>query len=309
MAYIKMNVFSRCLMRATPVTVILPLDRFPFPGVPEREDKPFKTLYLLHGGFGSPNDYLYYTNIKEYAESRDLAVVIPAGDNLFFSDQKQFHSNYSAFVGDELVRLMNRMFPLSTAREDTFLAGFSMGGYSALKIGLKYGRNFGYAAGFSAPTILDGLQEGGEQKLPEILGGKAFIEAVFGDAASFRDSEHNLAWFAARQTESGAAVPKLYLSVGTSDLLADDCVRLGGQLKDAGCEVAFRTGPGGHDWAFWNAELKYIVENWLPTEEDRYADLPGFLEADLSTGADNVEIPRNSTLLHEFTESGNGEKR
>ena len=39
------------------------------------------------------------------------------------------------------------------------------------------------------------------------------------------------------------------------------------------------------------------------------SDLPGFLEADLSTGADNVEIPRNSTLLHEFTESGNGEKR
>ena len=42
---------SKTLMRTVPLQVILPVDKFTF-GQPEREEKPFKTLYLLHGTDG-----------------------------------------------------------------------------------------------------------------------------------------------------------------------------------------------------------------------------------------------------------------
>lgn len=278
MAYIKMNLFSRCLMRSTPVTVILPIDHFPYPGIPEREDRPLKTLYLLHAGFGGPNDFLYYTGIKKYAEARDLAVVMPSGDNLFFSDQEQFHANLGAFAGDELVRLTRRMFPLSENREDTFIAGCSMGGYAALKLGLKYGSNFGYAAGISAPTLTEAIKEGSDRRTPEMLGGRRFLEAVFGNLDDFAESEHDLGWFAEHQKKSGALLPKLYLSAGQSELLAGECASLGEKLKKEGYDVTCRISPGDHEWTFWDSELKHIIADWLPSDPDRFANAPGMAD-------------------------------
>ena len=53
MALIQMELMSQSLMRTVPVNVILPADKMTLPGMPKRADKPYKTLYLLHGVFGS----------------------------------------------------------------------------------------------------------------------------------------------------------------------------------------------------------------------------------------------------------------
>ena len=56
MAFLQVNLMSKSLMRTVPVNVILPVDKMTFPGMPVREDKPYKTLYLLHGVFGNYTD-------------------------------------------------------------------------------------------------------------------------------------------------------------------------------------------------------------------------------------------------------------
>lgn len=56
MAFIHLNMLSKKLMRTVDVNVILPVDKLPFPGMPVRENKPYKTLYLLHGVFGNYTD-------------------------------------------------------------------------------------------------------------------------------------------------------------------------------------------------------------------------------------------------------------
>ena len=57
MAFIQVSFMSKTLMRTVPLQVILPVDKFTF-GQPEREEKPFKTLYLLHGIFGNETDWV-----------------------------------------------------------------------------------------------------------------------------------------------------------------------------------------------------------------------------------------------------------
>ena len=44
MALIQCNFFSESLMRTVPIQVVLPTDKMVFPGQPQPEEKPFKTL-------------------------------------------------------------------------------------------------------------------------------------------------------------------------------------------------------------------------------------------------------------------------
>ena len=75
MAFIQVSFMSKTLMRTVPLQVILPVDKFTF-GQPEREEKPFKTLYLLHGIFGNETDWVHGTRIQRWAEEKNLAVVM-----------------------------------------------------------------------------------------------------------------------------------------------------------------------------------------------------------------------------------------
>ena len=49
MALLEVNFFSKALMRPVTMNVILPADKVFFEEETEEDNKPFKTLYLLHG--------------------------------------------------------------------------------------------------------------------------------------------------------------------------------------------------------------------------------------------------------------------
>ena len=146
MALMEVNFFSKALMRPVTMNVILPADKVFFGEETEEENKPFKTLYLLHGVMGNYTDWVTGTCIKRWAEEKNLAVVMPSGANMFYMDHPNANENYSEFIGKELVKITRRMFPLSHKKEDTFIAGLSMGGYGAIRNGLKYHDTFGYIA-------------------------------------------------------------------------------------------------------------------------------------------------------------------
>ena len=137
MALIQVNFMSKSLMRMVPIQVILPVDKFFGEEGTEAEEKPFKTLYLLHGIFGNYTDWVSGTRIQRWADEKNLAVVMPSGDNAFYVDQPASANMYGEFIGKELVEITRKMFPLSRKREDTFIGGLSMGGYGAIHNGLK----------------------------------------------------------------------------------------------------------------------------------------------------------------------------
>lgn len=116
MALLHVNFISKTLMRTVPIQVILPVDKLVFPGISAREDKPYKTLYLLHGLFGNYTDWVSGTRIQKWAEEKDLVVVMASGDNSFYLDQPASGNNYGEFIGQELVEITRKMFPLSHKR-------------------------------------------------------------------------------------------------------------------------------------------------------------------------------------------------
>ena len=89
-----------------------------------------------------------YTHL-ELAEKYNLCVVLPSGENSFYMNREDRFECWENFFCQELPLLMQRAFPLSDRREDTFIGGFSMGGFGALRNGLKhydrYGKIFCFA--------------------------------------------------------------------------------------------------------------------------------------------------------------------
>ncbi|WP_304418576.1 alpha/beta hydrolase, partial [Faecalibaculum rodentium] len=135
MALAEVNFFSQTLMRTVPFYAILPCDKTGFDGK-RQENTPFKTLYLLHGIFGNYTDWITGTRILRWATDYGLAVIMPSGDNRFYTYNKANGEDYAAFI-EELVYETRDMFRLSHDRKDTFVGGLSMGGYGAMKLGLN----------------------------------------------------------------------------------------------------------------------------------------------------------------------------
>lgn len=266
MAFVQMNLLSKSLMRTVPVNVILPADKMTFPGMPEREDKPYKTLYLLHGIFGNYSDWVCGTRIQRYAEENDLAVVMPSGDNAFYVDQPAGNNFYGEFVGRELVELTRKIFPLSREREDTFIGGLSMGGYGAMRNGLKYSDTFGYIVALSGALHLEEMAARTSDE-GIFFEGRSYAEACFGDLSAVLESDKNPKYLAKQMKSAGKQFPKIYMACGDEDSLLPDNQEMARFLKQLGANVTFEVGPGAHEWDFWDTYIKKAIA-WLPTEKN-----------------------------------------
>lgn len=264
MALITVDFISEKLMRTVTVKVILPTDKLVMPGMPKREPKPFKTLYLLHGIFGNYTDWVSGTGIQRIAEENDLAVVMPCGENRFYVDQPSAHTFYGEFIGIELVEQMRKMFPLSHKREDTYIAGLSMGGYGAIRNGLKYSDTFSRIAGFSSALIIEELPER-TNDAPFFMVRRDYSESVFGDLDKVLESDMNPKWLARKLVEEGKELPEFYLACGTKDSFMGVNEDLRDYLKGLGYKVEFDTEDYGHEWTFWGDEVAKIMK-WLPLE-------------------------------------------
>ncbi|MBQ7148769.1 MAG: acetylesterase [Pseudobutyrivibrio sp.] len=265
MAFITMSLLSESLKRTVPVNVILPADKLVFPGQPKREDKPFKTLYLLHGILGNYTDWVNGTRIARWAEENNLAVVMPSGDNAFYVDQPWASNMYGEFIGKELVELTRKIFPLSHDREDTFIGGLSMGGFGALCNGLKYSDTFGYVVALSGAYVMESFPTR-TNDTPMFMERRDYAESMFGDLEEALLSDKNPKVAAANNVAAGKVNPKIYMACGRDDSLLDANKDMYEDLKAKGLDVQLVIDDGNHEWDFWDKYLKIAIDEFLPTE-------------------------------------------
>lgn len=265
MAIIHANIFSKCLMRTVTVSAVLPADLLLFPGQEPPKEKPYKTLYLLHGIFGNYTDWIAGTRIVSQAMDKNLAVVMPSGDNRFYVDNEATGEKYGEFIGIELPTICEKIFRLSARREDRYIAGLSMGGYGAVRNGLKYHDRFSHIAGLSSGFILNGVLESkNEADFPTHK--RSFYQAVFGDLEKLQGSDMDYKALVRKLREQGAEFPRMYLACGTEDFLIEQNRDFHAFLLSQGVKVTYEEGPGGHEWGFWDTYIKRVLD-WLPTEK------------------------------------------
>ena len=261
MAIIEVNFISKCLMRTVTFNAIIPVDKFG-PQAENAEQKPLKTLYLLHGIFGNYTDWVNGTRIQAWAEANDLAVIMPSGENRFYLDDEKNGELYGEFIGKELVEFTRKLFPLSDKREDTFIAGLSMGGYGAIRNGLKYAENFGCVIGLSAALVHDTWKDA-DNSAPIFTFRRNYYEAIFGEYDKVKGSDKDPKALLLKLKEEGRPVPKMYLCCGTEDGLVTANRDFRDFLNENGVDLTYVEGPGKHDWVFWDTYIKKVLD-WLP---------------------------------------------
>ena len=123
---------------------------------------PYRTVYLLHGLFGQDNDWIDKTHVVQTAEARDVALIMPSGEDGLYLNKPEINEWHGKFISEELVEVTRRLFPLSRKREDTALAGISIGAYTALINGLLRPERFGsiimLSGAFMRDRILDAVE-------------------------------------------------------------------------------------------------------------------------------------------------------
>ena len=243
MACMTLTLFSRVLSLSCTVDLV-------FCEGGDRGAEPFPVLYLLHGGDGDNTSWRRNVAIERLARDSGLAVAMPAVQHGFYADQK-YGYDYFSFIADELPLLLGRYLNVSAAREDSFAAGLSMGGYGAFKLGIL--RPERYAAVASLSGSLDQrrrLTPDSDLKNPVM---QRLAYASFGSYEDYVGSGNDLFAYLDRRLAEGARLPAFFMACGTADgnLAVNDefFERFGGR---APIEYE-RTEGAGHDWRYWEA--------------------------------------------------------
>ena len=115
-----------------PYNVILPVD---YEASPTTR---YPVLYLLHGLTGHYTDWVAKTNVANYAAHLPLIIVMPEGNNGWYTDSASVPTDkYESYILQELIPDVQRRYHTIEDRSGRAIAGLSMGGYGAIKFGLK----------------------------------------------------------------------------------------------------------------------------------------------------------------------------
>lgn len=259
MALLEVNYYSQVLGMDRVMHVILPelSDHMPAWTAADLQDIP--VLYLLHGMSGDQAVWSRRTSIERLVRQTPVAIVMPSTDLAWYTNTKYGMAYLDALL-IELPKKVATLFPqISQKREKNFVAGLSMGGYGAFKMAFSRAQ-FSYAASLSGALMGD----------PDFPGraawqNTAYWEGIFGDMTQLLGSANDVIALANQQVKTQVSLPKLYAWIGEQDYLYQNNLTTIPQIQALGYDVTFETGPGTHDWYYWDKQIERVLE-WLPID-------------------------------------------
>jgi putative tributyrin esterase len=259
-AFLDFHFFSETLALSCSAHVLLPqatTRQIGMSGGERRERYP--TLYLLHGLSDDHTIWMRRTSIERYAAERNIAVVMPAVGRSFYQDMASGPRHWT-FLSEELPALCQGYFPLSTAREGTFVAGLSMGGYGALRLALTFPERFAAAASLSG--ALDIARRLREADKPNSRVSRAEWEGIFGPELRAEGTGADLWHLATKLGASPSPKPRLFLCCGTEDELLGESRAFHQHLDSAGLANTYQESPGAHEWGCWDGQIRGVLD-WM----------------------------------------------
>lgn len=251
MALSNVTLFSKYLARDVNLNIITPDFT--------NNNQPVPVLILLHGWFGCQNDWIINSRIMQLAQTYNILVVLPNGENKFYLDVESTDEYYSSFIGIELINWIRNTFRVSEHYTDTLIAGLSMGGYGALINGLKFHETFGHIIALSPTLFMDLIidKTTTNENFLSIQQFRRLFELSQLDTIeeSYFDYEHlaNIAIDSKRP-------PNIYLACGTEDKLYQYNTYYHSYLKDINYPITATFDQGEHNWLYWDTHIEKALE-------------------------------------------------
>ena len=125
-----------------------------------------------------------------------------------------YGEKYFDYLAQEVPFMIKETFNFSCSRENTYLLGYSMGGYGAMKLGLTYPERFKGIASLSGS--LRSVEE--NRKLISTMQRDDLL-LCYGDKSSPHDGDNDLYNLVERAINEGKELPEIYLYCGQNDSL------------------------------------------------------------------------------------------
>ena len=238
---------SATLQMATSITVIAPNER----DLAEDAPAPGRVAYMLHGLSGDQSIWSTYAPVQRWADKYNALFVFASGERSFWTNAK-YGLAWADWAFSEVPQYIEATLGAASPSR-RIVAGFSMGGYGALKAALA--KPDFYRAAISLSGTTDITEDAFHSRHPDLY------RNVFGlDDA--RGSVHDL--LAQLKKADPAALPKLWACCGTEDRLLDMNRRFAALAKELGVAYEYTEGSGRHDYAYWNPQMAAALESVAP---------------------------------------------
>ena len=217
----------------------------------------YPVLYLLHGHDGAHWNWMHRTNLLVHTERLPLIVVLPdAGNSWYTNSFARPDERFEEYVARDVPAYVDQNFRTLNYREARYVAGLSMGGYGALKLGLKHPARFSLAGSFSGAPLAAGDTS------------YQTVRDAFGPSGSAARAENDL--LALARAIPAAAAPYFYFDCGAADRLLPGNRALAEAMAARPLAYEYHEVPGTHGWELWDRRLPVFLE----LVEERIARLP-----------------------------------
>lgn len=211
-------------------------------------------LILLHGVYGSHWVWAQKGGAHRTAqrlltggEIEPLVIAMPndglhrdgSGYLTWPSQNAGSHEDVERWIVEEIPAIAHLAAPTLRADAKIAIAGLSMGGYGALRLGAKYATRFAAISAHSSITDVDDLVPFVEEPITDYL------------ACGSRDELSALFWL----RKHSKSLPPLRFDCGVDDSLLESNRRLHQALNSASIEHTYEEFSGGHEWPYWHEHV------------------------------------------------------
>jgi S-formylglutathione hydrolase FrmB len=253
MAFVNVSVYVPEAGMNINVAIVFPNDRR------WKDDAGIKgVITLLHGFYGCGEDWLRLTAAGRYAYDTGYLLICPGAGNSFFHNMAYGPPWYD-IIATYLPRELRKIFKIPDDREMNHIAGLSMGGYGAMRIGLANPDRYATIGSFSGALDLAALSAaaGGTAE------GRALFASVLGEGLSLPDEADLLKMVPKEAEKSRAAGQRIFITCGKQD---EPLYHVYSQNRNfltmAGkspLDVTYREWDGLHEWHFWDRSLAEYI--------------------------------------------------
>ncbi len=215
--------------------------------VPDEVGPEVPVVLLLHGAhsshwawFGRGGAHRTARRLAAAGMIRPMVLACPS-DGLWRASSGYLDGpagGFETWIVRDVVASVRGLLGLGPETSPLFIAGLSMGGYGALRLGAKHA---GLFAGISAHSSVTRAEDVA-----------AFLDEAADPAVLPREELDVLGWMERRR----AGLPPVRFDCGTGDHLLAANRRLHGALDAAGIAHTYVEFEGGHTWAYWAAHVE-----------------------------------------------------
>jgi len=228
-------------------------------------ERHYPVVYLLNGYTGNETDWIESGSMQhivdyeiEQGRIQQMIIVMPDGDDRLYMNRTDGTYPYEDMFMKELLPFIKSKYRIRNGKRYTGISGLSMGGAGALKLALRYDKQFGACAAFSSAVFTEESVTASDQEsmngyiskaMPDMVGvkGKNRLNKSYEDY----DVLHLV------KTKDPALLKsvKVYFDCGDDDFLTLGNAELHKQLTVRQIPHEYRVRDGAHTWPFWRESL------------------------------------------------------